>query len=617
MSADPPSYSFEDGIEDEPSPGPAPQFNGTTSPPLETQLVISPIHDDFTFQKGYLGADGEHAALEGEVQIKSAAGDDDWDRVSVALQTVEVTPNGSLELSRTQRELWKRSMASASTDPASTPPSVLPFSLPLMQDAPQCIHTPYSSLEHSLTATLHSSDGQRTLSKTVLAHTRRYASPAELPVIPENRSVDAPARVDAQIPRVAWRAGQAIPVYVTVPPPSPALVLSEGIRLRNIRAELVQIVRIPRSTGPDDTAAAEDRVPTPPPQWDELDDDAQSEETEDDTRSSSSDDSEDDSYPAEKCASGDGDECEPELVQYTSIIAHSGAPCRFHRSRPIRIRLVLHPSTTPFTRSLPHAHDDGAPPDCALGISQSAVLHSVRFRLRVRATFILSGTARTERVARLDFPLVILPPVVPRPEEAEADPTGLEGAYRKKHDRPPTRTVRRADAEVDAGPEPGPSDPPPPFDPSHGGARLPTFLESLGSEPQPSYAESEADAGATDDDIPAGEGTIFGFPAADQYDGLSLPGRESGYLPPDFAELMSMRAGDGDADGDAPPPPPPPMDDPSDPPPAIDVPFATTAPGQEPAGGPPPYLNRQQQEHQDSIEVTTGPPPYVDLVPRH
>ena len=77
-SADPPSYSLEDG----------PASNGSQSPPptilpLETQLVISPIHNDFTFQKGYLGADGAHAALEGEVQIKSAAGDDDWERVYV------------------------------------------------------------------------------------------------------------------------------------------------------------------------------------------------------------------------------------------------------------------------------------------------------------------------------------------------------------------------------------------------------------------------------------------------------------------------------------------------------------------------------------------------------
>lgn len=78
-SMDPPSYSVQDGISDEESS----DDTGSSASPLETQLVISPIHNDFTFQKGYLGADGEHAAIEGEVQIKSATGDDDWDRVWV------------------------------------------------------------------------------------------------------------------------------------------------------------------------------------------------------------------------------------------------------------------------------------------------------------------------------------------------------------------------------------------------------------------------------------------------------------------------------------------------------------------------------------------------------
>ena len=73
-SVDPPSYSVQDGVSDDEAAS------------EQTQLVISPIHNDFTFQKGYLGADGEHAAVEGEVQIKSAHGDDDWDRVWVRLQ---------------------------------------------------------------------------------------------------------------------------------------------------------------------------------------------------------------------------------------------------------------------------------------------------------------------------------------------------------------------------------------------------------------------------------------------------------------------------------------------------------------------------------------------------
>jgi len=94
---DPPSYSVEDVLRDEhdllndhafrnnalaQSPQPPP------SPPLETQLVIAPVHDDMSFQKGYLGVDGEHAAIEGEIQLKVAIGDHDWDRLCVTVGCV-------------------------------------------------------------------------------------------------------------------------------------------------------------------------------------------------------------------------------------------------------------------------------------------------------------------------------------------------------------------------------------------------------------------------------------------------------------------------------------------------------------------------------------------------
>ena len=60
-SAPPPIYSQQDPtapIEREPLP--------------EPQILISPTVDAINFQKGYLGADGERAAIEGELQIKGA-----------------------------------------------------------------------------------------------------------------------------------------------------------------------------------------------------------------------------------------------------------------------------------------------------------------------------------------------------------------------------------------------------------------------------------------------------------------------------------------------------------------------------------------------------------------
>ena len=50
--------------------------------PLQPQVVIVPTTSALGFQKGYLGADGERAAIEGELQVKgSTAGR--WGRVCV------------------------------------------------------------------------------------------------------------------------------------------------------------------------------------------------------------------------------------------------------------------------------------------------------------------------------------------------------------------------------------------------------------------------------------------------------------------------------------------------------------------------------------------------------
>ena len=47
---------------------------------VEVQMLICP-YTDFYFQKGYLGADNERAAIEGELQIKSAEADFRWRKV--------------------------------------------------------------------------------------------------------------------------------------------------------------------------------------------------------------------------------------------------------------------------------------------------------------------------------------------------------------------------------------------------------------------------------------------------------------------------------------------------------------------------------------------------------
>lgn len=59
----PPIYSQQD-----PTAGSDTEL--TSSP--EPQILITPTVDAINFQKGYLGAEDERAAIEGELQIKGA-----------------------------------------------------------------------------------------------------------------------------------------------------------------------------------------------------------------------------------------------------------------------------------------------------------------------------------------------------------------------------------------------------------------------------------------------------------------------------------------------------------------------------------------------------------------
>jgi len=225
-------------------------------------------------------------------------------------------------------------------------------------------------------------------------------------------------------------------------------------------------------------------------------------------------------------------------------------------------------------------------------------------------------STRTERISHVSIPVTILPPSAPLPEVAQS----LDEAYQKKHDRPPARTVREEEVDLDvphySEGEAGPSfagapppfddrDAPPPFSSSAAEAststHLPTFLES----------ESEIIIPETDPDelyhsfpqSPAifGEGLEFGFSSAEQFDGHSEDIQRSSTPPPtmemathdtDLTVLTDIRQTDRVIEealglvldhgqnvviAEDHPPPPPAMDDPSDPPPSIDSEFRSPA----------------------------------------
>ncbi|OBZ79479.1 hypothetical protein A0H81_00673 [Grifola frondosa] len=648
-SEPPPTYS-----QDTPA-APTPGDDGSAA---ALQILVVPTADGINFQTGYLGADEERAAIEGELQIKGGSALR-WRKVTMSLRTVERAHEREIELSNTEIVL------SHSVEPSSNAArSSFPFSIPLPPDTPQCVHTAHSSLAHTLTATVYPDEDETpVLTKALTVHTRRYTSHQhELHSAPETRVMEEPARVEVQIPRSTFKVGEPIPIYVTVPTPPRDLVLEQGLRLRNVRAELVRFVNIKS----DDT------------DLDDYDSNLPSESDEDTDSALSS------SPPAEKTTIGPSTSAQgPDFIPSVGergerkVMSVSGASCRLHPTRPLHIRLVLHqPSESPRitpTQELPvdDRYSLESPAECA-SISQVTLLHSVYFRLRVHATF-MNMTHHTERVSTLSIPVIILPPSAPLPEVEHA----MDIAYHKKHDRPPARTVRHDDAEVphyDDG-APGPSinsGAPPPFEERE--APPPFFTasaEASTSSPLPTFLESESQVYVPPSEDTAvvappplcepvfeGEGTLFGFAPAAQFDGYADDMQRSFTPPPplemaardtDVTGLANMDEGTAmevlglaldehdEAASDRLPPPPPPMDDPSDPPPSIDSEFRapeaqaphsprttfaqmTETPAHDapmPTGAaaeshaPPPYrVPDGENEHAHIVR----PPPYMDLV---
>jgi hypothetical protein len=75
----PPIYSQDDPEET------VGQLNGSSAVShCGTQILIIPTTDAINFQKGYVGAEGERAAIEGELQIKGAE-PGQWDKVFVII----------------------------------------------------------------------------------------------------------------------------------------------------------------------------------------------------------------------------------------------------------------------------------------------------------------------------------------------------------------------------------------------------------------------------------------------------------------------------------------------------------------------------------------------------
>ncbi|KAF7969230.1 hypothetical protein HWV62_27947 [Athelia sp. TMB] len=618
------------------------------------QILILPTTDAISFQKGFVGAEGERAAIEGELQIKGAT--------SGLFNKIQ-----KIELAASDLILYSAINAAEAN---SDLPTSLSFAIPLTDDAPQCIHTPLSSLSHTLTACLHHSDPDATpLTKTLIIHTRRYTSHSHtLEIAPETHELDSPTNVEVEVPRSTFKAGEPIPVYVKIPSPPRELVVDQGLRLRNVRAELIRIITVKgteeetsslESNGHKNNAVRSDPFVQEGPSSAAV------------------------ATAVEKIAPAFMDPQSQTLVEgssYKTIVSRSGASCRFHSSLPVKLRFVLRqppPSSSPPDRpgSLPdneYGYLDGDT-HCA-SITQDTLLHSVLFRVNVHVSFV-DMSNRTERISTISIPIVMIPPPAPLPEVEE----WVDVAYQKKHDKPPSKTVRAEDWEAsvphyqegEAGPSAVQSGAPPPFEErdapppffthaaeastsTHGAPppffthpeastsnALPTFQESESGFFVPPDAEQSVSTASAQLIFP-GEGTFFGFSPAEQFDGHLEEMQRSSTPPPPlemasqdtnvtrFAELgeprhtieamgisMQQEETESGRESDLPPPPPPAMDDPSDPPPSIDSDFrspnARIAPSRHTSPSPPhPLYNQAEQEAALPDSSPADPPRQAD-----
>lgn len=573
----------------------------------------------------------------------------------VSLHTIETSFGRQVELYKSEVVLFSR------TSSMQFVPSAFPFAIPLMPDTPEPLDTSKSSIVHTLTATVRSSIGEgQSFSKSIVVQPRRYTTHAlTLRPSPITKKLDSPTPIEVQIPRTKFQAGEWIPVYVTIPPPKRDLVVEQGVRLRNVRAELVRVIKVK------DQEASE-----PSSGFDFETDEEGEEEVKGPSQATCS--TANDTTAAKKTTKAATGSAKGWTTK--TVVTRSGAGCRFHATRPIRQRLILHqplePPNVEPAQMYSHPHRPNQDPDPELGfplISQTTLLHCVTFRLVVYITFI-NMTHHTEHIETVVIPLTIVPPPAPLPE-ADAD---LDTAYRKKHDQPPQRTVRSDDSESTPHyEEAGPSYAPPPFDerdapppfqePSSSNVtRLPTFLEAESGIYTPSQAVSEKVGHHSRVLAIPGEGVQFGFAVADQFDGHMVeleergprsstppPTMEMANRDPDVTDLASMdqpelamealglaleRHGEEAtlgamptltamttlAGGDQPPPLPPTlvMDDPSDPPPSIDSHYSD-ARGMAHQPPPPPLptsVGAQSVPHDPAIRTPVdgnAPPPYL------
>lgn len=412
-----PAYSEANGF---PPPAIASSSQSASSaPPSDSFFDIAPRSDSTSFQVGYLGLRGFQAWLKGDVLVKldtETKNRGRYTRCLVRLQAKEratgfypSTSDAAQDPQSDEVELFSHTLVlwDAEKEPTSssaaipTLPSTMPFSFPLTEDLPHCVHLRHSSLTYTITAQLFSHDAGKLphAIKCVPVHLVRYMRPGRLDEVeladfdgaalptdefalqPHNWVEQTPTLVYAQINRTIFRRAEPIDIRVRIPPPDPTSVAEKGLKLRAVEADLVRIIHVKRPARAAEGGSAD---------------------------------------PGAHSAS------HPDA--HEALLAHSGKLCRFHSQRPVLLRLTLHP---PFDRAnMPHPHPDhdalasgpvfgrGGGGGCE-SISQETLMHKVSFEVRIKIG--IQGGRGERRDITLRRPVKILPGAAGALEHLEQD----------------------------------------------------------------------------------------------------------------------------------------------------------------------------------------------------
>ncbi|GAA5950467.1 hypothetical protein JCM3765_004558 [Sporobolomyces pararoseus] len=351
-------------MNDQSPPGYTTSLSNTAS--SSVLLNLSPPPDSTTFQLGYLGHG--QAFLAGEVQVKFAGSEEqgkpNFSKLVISFRGIErVEGSEAIELCDQKEIIWGEGAAGSSTSTSTTttsafPPTNSPFKLRITPDLPVCLHLGSSSLEYSLHAELHFSDSSLApIIRCAPVHLARTSPPGSRlsdfnPSSPSNTfapstapsivSTQDPLSFSIKLPRTVFRRGEPVELIARIDVPT-AKAVGEGLRLRTVSAELSRTIKVNSvSSGSALTA------------------------------------------------------CEPGNCHRT-VLAHSGKSARFSPSRPIVIRLTLHPPTELSCES----------------ITQTTILHSVTFAVTVTVGLFnlsTSSNTATSSDAVLSQPIFIVPP---------------------------------------------------------------------------------------------------------------------------------------------------------------------------------------------------------------